>query len=96
MRFLQWLLGGVSVFGLLYLISLNAQTAPLHWQPTGEPLDIPLYMIIIAAFGGGYLIGLFYYWLGHLPRTLATQKEKRQLEKRIQALETELEHTHDS
>lgn len=91
MRFLQWILGGITVFSLLYLISINANKVAFFWLPTAEPLDAPVYMILITAFGGGYLVGLFYYWLGSFPKYLAHQKEKRTLERRIHALETELE-----
>ncbi|MBG78195.1 MAG: hypothetical protein CL570_04105 [Alphaproteobacteria bacterium] len=91
MRFLQWLLGGATVFALLYIISINAQKTAFYWTPNGGTQDLPIYMVIIAAFGAGYFIGLFYYWLGTFPKYLAHQKEKRLLERRIEDLENELD-----
>ena len=91
MRFLQWLLGGITVFGLLYIISINAHKTAFYWTPTGGADDVPIYMVIIAAFGAGYFIGLFYYWLGTFPNYLAHQKEIRLLERRIEELENELD-----
>lgn len=93
MRFLQWLLGGLALLALLYFVGLNGQMTSFYWDAASQPFDAPVYMILIVTFVAGYLIGLFYYWLGSVPHYLKRQKDIHTLERRIRDLEAELEDT---
>ena len=95
-KLLQWILGGTAAIALLYTIALNPQTTPFNWNPGAEtPTEIPTYMIILGTFVGGYLIGLFHYWLGQIPKRLDAHKTRKSLEKENKKLEKELEKHQD-
>lgn len=95
-KLLQWALGAIAAIAILYAIALNPQTTPFNWNPGAEePSQIPTYMIILATFVGGYIIGLFHYWLGQIPKRLEAHKTRKSLEKDNKRLEKELDKHQD-
>ncbi len=92
MRFFQWLLAGLTIASLLYVISLNPQITQFQWSTAdkADPVEVPVYMFIILTFITGYLVGLFYYWLGSISGHIKTSAEIHALKKNIKQLEEQL------
>lgn len=90
---LQWIIGLLALFGLLYFIAINPQKTDIHWIPTADTgtLSIPVYLLILLTFIGGYLLGLLYYGLASLPKKLENHKLRKAQEKEIKKLQKELE-----
>ena len=92
MRVLQWILSGLTLAGLLYIIALNSHEGQFYWLPAdkADPIQLPAYIIILVTFIAGYVIGLLYYWLGAVGDHLKSASEIRSLKKQIKDLEAEL------
>lgn len=88
---MRWIIGLSAIIITLYTLALNPQTTVFNWNPAAEPLTIPVYLIIIATFAFGYLIGALYLWFSQLPKQLEHKKTRKQQEKTIKKLEQELE-----
>ena len=94
--FLRWIIGITGGIVVLYAIALNPQIISLHWNPAADPIDVPLYTIIIGTFLFGYLIGTLYLWISQLPKRLIDGKKRKEQNKRIQQLEKDLENQNDA
>lgn len=91
LKFIRWIVGLTAVIISLTAIALNPQTTQFYWNPAAEALTTPVYLIIIATFIFGYIIGALYLWLNHLPKRIEANKARKHQEKTIKKLEQELE-----
>ena len=57
-RKLLFVLIAVPVFVIVCVLCvMNADTVSFVWWPVAAPLDLPLFVVILAAFAAGFLAG---------------------------------------
>lgn len=86
---IKWIATAAFAFALVYFILLNMNNVPVTFSPGRDALELPLAVLILAAFAGGVLFGGAFVWMEHGPvgRGAAKRREKMQTLKRD--LETE-------
>lgn len=86
------LIRGIAGFILAALLTafaiFNRQNVEVSFSPVHEPLSLPLYLVVLGMFAGGFLIGGFIVWVNAGSTRKLTRKQRKQLK----ALEKELEH----
>jgi uncharacterized integral membrane protein len=84
--FARWIIGFFIAILFAGFAAMNRQSVTLHISPVHDPLEWPLFVIILGFAALGFLIGAFTVWLndGKLRR------EKRQQKRQIKTLEAEL------
>lgn len=87
MTFLKWIIGVPLVVGAIAFAVANGETVSFTYSPLHEPVNWPLYALVLIALMIGFIIGSVMTWAaGHAART-----EKRALAKRNKELQTELD-----
>lgn len=87
-RLIRWIAGFVIVIGFAAFAALNRQTTVFYFTPLHDPIEWPLFALILAAAGAGFLLGAFTVWFNESK----TRQERRAQRKQIKVLEKELEH----
>lgn len=87
MTFLKYLIGVPLVVLAIAFAVANGEIVSFTWSPINEPLNWPLYALVLFALVIGFIIGAVMTWAaGH-----GTRKERRELTKHNKQLQTELE-----
>lgn len=86
MRFLSSLLAVVLTPALILFAVFNLEHASLTWSPIHQPVDLPLYLIVLVPLAAGFVLGLFMGWLAGSRtrgRSRAQRREIKKLEKEL-------------
>ncbi len=86
MAFLHWISGCVLTVIIIAFAVMNRDLVAVVWSPLHPSYEMPLYGVILAALGVGFLTGVTSMWLTTLPVYL----EKRRQRKEIARLENQL------
>lgn len=86
LNFVRWIIGFLIAILFAGFAAMNRQSVTLHISPVHDPLEWPLFIIILGVAALGFVIGAFTVWLndGKLRR------EKRHQKRQIKTLEAEL------
>ena len=89
MKILYWIVLALVALALALFAASNREAVSLGFWPFGMALELPLYLAILLTFFVGVLCGAVSAWVGgrHWRRAA------RQRQRRIAALESELEAT---
>lgn len=88
MSLLRWIAGFTIALLLAAFAVANRQTANLYWSPFHGPLHVPLYMPALGFMAAGFLVGIVMMGLNSLPLWWASKKQKKQIRKLEQELQT--------
>lgn len=87
MTFLKWMIGLPLVVAAIAFAVANGETVSFTYSPVGEPLNWPLYALVLIALMIGFVIGSLMTWVaGHSVRA-----ERRALSRQIKTLQAELD-----
>ncbi len=87
MKALRWIVGfAFAVLAISFAVT-NRHTVSVHWSPFHNALEWPLYLVVLTLMGLGFLLGGAVVWINTIP----VRRFGRQMKKRVQALEKELE-----
>lgn len=86
MGFVRWIIGFLIAILFAGFAAMNRQSVTLYISPVHDPIEWPLFALILGVAAIGFLIGAATVWLndGKLRR------EKRQQKRQIKTLEAEL------
>ncbi|MFN3700657.1 MAG: lipopolysaccharide assembly LapA domain-containing protein [Alphaproteobacteria bacterium] len=87
LRLIRWIAGFIIVIGFAAFAALNRQSTVFYFTPLHDPIEWPLFALILAAAGTGFLLGAFTVWLNESK----IRQERRAQRKQIKSLEKELE-----
>ena len=87
--FFRWIAGFIIIVLFAGFAAFNRQDVTLYYSPVHDPLNWPLYVLVLGFAAMGFIIGAMVVWMsdGKLRR------EKRLQKKQIKTLETELKKT---
>ena len=86
MKYLRWILT-IPLAVIIVVFSVgNRQAVLVDPWPLGEPLPVPLYILVFGAAATGFLAGSILQWLSHTPSRLQARRRSGQISK----LEAEL------
>ncbi len=83
----KWLLTFPIAVLVVFFSVMNMALAPLSWSPFHADIELPVFAIILGAFGIGFLWGGFIVWLNASP----VRKKIKEQRKQIKKLEKEIE-----
>lgn len=86
MTFLKWIIGVPFVILAVAFAVANGEIIAFAWSPVHEPIETPLYALVIIALALGFFIGSLMTWAGGH----GVRKERRAQAKTIKKLETDL------
>jgi lipopolysaccharide assembly protein A len=85
-RLVFWLVTvPIAVVGIAFAVE-NLERVQVGLWPFSAVLEMPLYLVVLAALGIGFLVGEFVAWLNGG----GWRREARRRQRRIEALEREL------
>lgn len=87
MNFIRTVLGFIIAVAAIAFAVMNRQSAEVVWSPIHDSLQIPVYLIALAAMAAGFVLGGIVVWFNGGK----VRSEKRKQKKIIRKLETELE-----
>jgi len=79
LKIFKYLLKIPSVIFIIAFVVLNRQEATLYYSPLAEPITLPLWIMGLFLFAGGFAIGAVLLWLNSWP----IRKELRQTKKEL-------------
>ncbi|HPD82531.1 MAG: LapA family protein [Alphaproteobacteria bacterium] len=86
MSLLRWIIALPIIVGAVLFAVANPDPVTLTWSPFHKPTELPLYFVVLAFLGAGFLLGAFMAWLG-MGKTRAERRrlkrENKQMEKDI-------------
>lgn len=86
MKLLFWIISlPLSALILLWAV-LNSDFVSFQFLPVVDPLTIPVFILLLAAIGGGFIWGVFAVWL----LDGKSRQEKRDIRKKLQRLEKQM------
>ena len=81
-----WILGAVVALAVVVFVLSNRTPVTVSLSPYPRELDLPLYLVFLAAFSGGALFGGIFVWArAHAGRRVSARRRRR-----IRALDREL------
>lgn len=86
MIILRWIIAALVVLGVVLFALAHPEHVKITWNPFAEPVELPLYFVVIAFLGIGFFIGAFVAWVNFLP----VMADRRAQRKNIQKLEKDL------
>ena len=87
MTLMKWLIGVPLVVLAIAFAVANGESVSFTWSPIHDPVNWPLYALVLAALMIGFIIGSFMTWIaGH-----AQRKERRTLAKDNKKLQGEVD-----
>lgn len=87
MTFLKWIIGVPLVVAAIAFAVANGETVSFTYSPINEPLNWPLYALVLSALMIGFVIGTLMTWAaGHTARA-----ERRALARQNKELQAELD-----
>ena len=86
MSIIRWIISLPLIVGAIFFALEHPDIVSITWSPTQEPIELPLYFVVLIAIGTGFLLGAAITWLsmGNL------RKERRQQKKLIKRLEKDI------
>ncbi len=86
MKYLRWILTIPLAVAMVVFSVSNREAILVDPWPLGEPLSVPLYVLVLGAAAAGFLAGSTLQWLSHAPGRLQARRKSGQISK----LEVEL------
>ncbi len=84
---MKWIIGVPLVILAIAFAVANGDTVSFTWSPVHDPINWPVYALVLVAMVLGFLIGSLMTWTaGHTQR-----KERRELVKSNKKLQAELD-----
>lgn len=90
MALLRWIFSIPLIVVSVYLAISNKDNIAFTYSPIHEPIEFPLYFLILASIAVGFFFGSITTWLAGGK----VRKEKRALKKSVKSLEKELDTVH--
>ncbi len=87
MTFLKWIIGVPLVIGAIAFAVANGDLVLFTWSPLHDPLEWPLYALVLAALSIGFVIGSLMTWAA----AHAVRKERRAQAKTIKTMQQEID-----
>jgi uncharacterized integral membrane protein len=84
---LRWMAGATLALALVVFSVYNRQSVSVTFHPLYDPIDLPLYALVLSLAAAAFLTGAALIWSSDL----ANQIIIRRLNKRIEILEKDLE-----
>jgi uncharacterized integral membrane protein len=92
MRFLSSFLVVVLTPLLILFAVFNSSDALLTWSPIHQPVNLPLYILVLAPLALGFVLGLLMGWISGSRirgRSRRQRREIKKLEKELAGLKPE-------
>jgi lipopolysaccharide assembly protein A len=90
MRFVYWgLTALVAIASAVFAVHNRAPVTIDFWP--FEPVEMPVFAIVLAALALGFVAGWLIVWLGHL----SMRRERRRLARQAQRLEGQIDRTRE-
>ena len=86
MAFIRSLLGFIIAALLAALAVFNRGAIDFHYSPTHDPINMPLYAVLLGGLLIGFILGAIIAWIGEGKN----RKEKRSIKKQLKAIEKQL------
>ncbi len=86
MKYLRWIVTIPLAIVIVVFSVNNREGALIDPWPLGEPLFVPLYVLVLGAGAIGFLVGTTLQWLSNAPSRLQSRRKTGQISK----LEAEL------
>lgn len=87
MTIMKWLIGVPLVVLAIAFAVANGEDVSFTWSPIHDPVNWPLYALVLCALMAGFIIGSFMTWIaGH-----AHRKERRTIVRDNKKLQSEIE-----
>ncbi len=93
MRFVVWIIAAILGLAALLFAVANRQQVALGFWPLPDQLELPLFLVVLLALVGGFVIGWIAEWFGagrHRTRARRYAAETERLRQEVRRLETEL------
>jgi uncharacterized integral membrane protein len=84
---IHWLVTAPLALVLVVFAVSNRATVSVTFWPTPFEIDLPLYLVVLAALLAGFLLGQLTAWINGGKR----RREARERGRRVRGLESELE-----
>ena len=85
MKLIQTILGMILAVGVAGIAVMNPQITQVHISPLHNPLEYPVYMVILSALAVGFLIGAVTVWIN----MGGLRKKNRQYKRDIKSLKAD-------
>jgi len=82
MTFLKWLITLPFIVGAVLFALANPDIVTITWSPFHDPLSLPLYFVVLAFLGLGFLLGAFMAWIG-MGKTRSDRRRLRRENKQL-------------
>jgi uncharacterized integral membrane protein len=86
MAFIRWIIALPIIVGAVLFALAHPDPVMITWNPFQEPVELPLYFVVFAFLGIGFLLGAFMAWMG----MSRVRSERRQQKKTIRQLEKDI------
>ena len=87
--FFRWIAGFLIITLFAGFAAFNRQEVTLYYSPVHDPLNWPLYALVLGFAAIGFMIGALVVWISDGK----IRREKRLQKKQIKKLENELQKT---
>lgn len=87
--FFRWITGFLIIILFAGFAAFNRQEVTLYYSPVHDPLNWPLYVLVLGFAATGFIIGALVVWISDGK----IRREKRLQKKQIKKLENELQKT---
>jgi uncharacterized integral membrane protein len=86
-KLIRWLVTAPLALVLVVFAVSNRETVSVTFWPTPFEIDMPLYLVVLAALLLGFLLGQFIAWINGGKK----RREARDKARRVRELESEVE-----
>lgn len=83
MAFFRWIAGFVMAVLVSAFAVMNREDVSFVWSPVHDPVQVPMYLVVLGALVAGFLFGGFVVWVSGSK----VRREKRLQKKEIKNLE---------
>ncbi|MFP4313713.1 MAG: lipopolysaccharide assembly protein LapA domain-containing protein [Alphaproteobacteria bacterium] len=89
---IRWVFGFIIALFFVFFAAFNRQIVTLHYSPLNDPLELPLFAIVLGFSALAFMVGAATVWLSDGK----IRRERRGLRRHVKSLEKELDRTEKS
>ena len=87
MALLRWILALPFIAGAVWFALAHPQSVSVMVNPVKDPIELPLYFVVLLFLAIGFIFGAFMAWIG----MGKTRQERRAFKKEVKNLNKEIE-----
>ncbi len=87
MALLRWILALPFIAGAVWFALAHPENVSVTVNPVKDPIELPLYFVVLLFLGIGFIFGAFMAWIG----MGKTRQERRSFKKEVKNLNKEIE-----